>query len=86
MQSVGSGISGIEEQRQQVSIHYLLEDLPLLKGKRGGMKLSKKKTNKDRDKGIVWCMAEIYAMKLVIKSLIKWQKETDTKLSNSHKD
>lgn len=50
------------------------------------MKSNKKKTNKDRDKGIVWCMAEIYAMKLVIKSLIKWQKETDAKLSDSHKE
>ena len=27
------------------------------------MKMGKKKTNKDRDKGITWCMAEIYAMK-----------------------
>ena len=50
------------------------------------MKSNKKKSNKDRDKGIVWCMAEIYTMKLVIKSLIKWQKETDAKLSNSHKE
>ena len=37
--------------------------------------MSKKKTNKDRDKGIVWCMAEIYAMKLAMRALIKEQKE-----------
>tara|TARA_Y100001951_G_C11242153_1_gene241165 strand:+ start:807 stop:956 length:150 start_codon:yes stop_codon:yes gene_type:complete len=33
------------------------------------MKSKKKKTNKDRDSGIIWCMAEIYAMKLAIKAL-----------------
>ena len=33
------------------------------------MKSKKKKSNKDRDNGIIWCMAEIYAMKLAIKAL-----------------
>ncbi len=33
------------------------------------MKSKRKKNNKDRDKGIVWCMSEIYAMKLAIKAL-----------------
>ena len=47
------------------------------------MKTNKKKTNKDRDKGIVWCMAEIYAMKLAIKAL---QGQINDLSSNSHKD
>ena len=41
----------------------------MLKGKLGKMKSKQKKSNKDRDKGIVWCMAEIYAMKLAIRAL-----------------
>ncbi len=45
-----------------------------------------KKTNKDRDKGIVWCMAEIYAMKLAIKALQGQIKDIDGKLGDSHKD
>ena len=48
--------------------------------------MSKKKTNKDRDKGIVWCMTEIYAMKLAMKALQCQIKDIDKKLSNSHKD
>jgi len=47
------------------------------------MKMSKKKTNKDRDKGIVWCMSEIYAVKLAIKAL---QDQINDISSNSHKD
>ena len=47
------------------------------------MKSNKKKTNKDRDKGIVWCMAEIYAMKLAIKAL---QGQVNDLSSNSHID
>ena len=50
------------------------------------MKSKKKKTNKDRDSGIVWCMAEIYAMKLAMKALQGQIKDIDKKLSNSHKD
>ena len=46
------------------------------------MKSKKKKTNKDRDDGIGWCMAEIYAMKLAIKAL----QEQINDLGNSHKD
>ena len=46
------------------------------------MKSKKKKTNKVRDDGIVWCMAEIYAMKLAIKAL----QEQINDLGNSHKD
>ena len=46
------------------------------------MKSKKKKTNKDRDDGIVWCMAEIYAMKLAIKAL----QQQINDLGNSHKD
>ena len=46
------------------------------------MKSNKKKTNKDRDKGIVWCMAEIYAMKLAMKAL---QSQIND-LSDSHKE
>ena len=45
-----------------------------------------KKTNKDRDKGIVWSMAEIYAMKLAIKALQGQIKDIDGKLGDSHKD
>lgn len=45
------------------------------------MKSNKKKTNKDRDKGIVWCMAEIYAMKLAIQAL---QSQIND-LSDTHK-
>ena len=45
--------------------------------------MSKKKTNKDRDKGITWCMAEIYAMKLAMKALQSQIKDIS---SNSHKD
>ena len=48
--------------------------------------MSKKKTNKDRDKGIVWCMTEIYAMKLAMKALLGQIKDIDKKLSNIHKD
>ena len=33
------------------------------------MKSKQKKNNKDRDKAITWCMAEIYTMKLAIKAL-----------------
>ena len=33
------------------------------------MKSKQKKSNKERDSGIVWCMAEIYAMKLAIRAL-----------------
>ena len=44
--------------------------------------MKKKKTNKDRDKGIIWCMAEIYAMKLAIKAL----QQQINDLGNSHKD
>ena len=44
------------------------------------MKSKKKKSNKDRDDGIVWCMAEIYSMKLIIKALIKEQKEINAKI------
>lgn len=50
------------------------------------MKSKKKKSNKDRDSGIVWCMAEIYAMKLAMKALEGQIKDMDKKLSNSHKD
>ena len=46
------------------------------------MKSNKKKTNKDRDKGIVWCMAEIYAMKLAMKAL----QDQINDLGNSHKE
>ena len=46
------------------------------------MKSNKKKTNKDRDSGIVWCMAEIYAMKLAMKAL---QSQIND-LSDSHKE
>ena len=46
------------------------------------MKSNKKKTNKDRDNGIVWCMAEIYAMKLAMKAL---QSQIND-LSDSHKE
>ena len=46
------------------------------------MKSKKKKTNKDRDNGIVWCMAEIYAMKLALQAL---NSKIDD-LGNSHKD
>ena len=46
------------------------------------MKSKRKKSNRDRDKGIVWCMAEIYAMKLAIKAL----QEQINDLSNSHKE
>ena len=50
------------------------------------MKSKQKKSNKDRDDGITWCMAEIYAMKLAMRALLKEQKELAEKLSNSHKD
>ncbi len=33
------------------------------------MKSRKKKTNKELEKGITFCMAEIYAMKLAIRAL-----------------
>ena len=46
------------------------------------MKSNKKKTNKDRDNGIVWCMAEIYAMKLAMKAL----QDQIIDLGNSHKE
>ncbi len=48
--------------------------------------MSKKKTNKERDKGIIWCMAEIYAMKLAMQALRSQIVDIDKKLSNSHKD
>ncbi len=60
------------------------------------MKSNKKKTNKDRDKGIVWCMAEIYARKIEIESLkdelkpmklaIKALQSQINDLSNPHKE
>ena len=50
------------------------------------MKSKKKKTNKDRDDGIVWCMAEIYAMKLAIQALQGQIKDINDKLGDSHKD
>ena len=81
-----SGKAGFAEQRRLELTHCLLEDLPLLKGKRGDMKSNKKKTNKDRDSGITWCMAEIYSMKLILKALIKEQKEINDKLGDSHKE
>ena len=46
------------------------------------MKSNKKKTNKDRDNGIVWCMAEIYAMKLAMKAL----RDQINDLGNTHKE
>ena len=46
------------------------------------MKSKRKKSNRDRDKGIVWCMAEIYAIKLAIKAL----QEQINDLSNRHKE
>ena len=46
------------------------------------MKSNKKKTNKDRDNGIVWCMAEIYAMKLAMKAL----QDQINDLSDTHKE
>jgi hypothetical protein len=62
--------------------------------------MSKKKTNKDRDKGIIWCMAEIYArkieaeifkgeqksIKLAIEALQGQIKDINDKLGDSHKD
>ena len=48
--------------------------------------MSKKKTNKDRDKGITWCMAEIYAMKLAMQALNGQIKDINDKLGDSHKD
>ena len=33
------------------------------------MKSKQKKTNKDRDTGIIWCMKEIYILKVAIKAL-----------------
>ena len=48
--------------------------------------MSKKKTNKERDKGIIWCMAEIYAMKLAMQASRSQIVDIDKKLSNSHKD
>lgn len=33
------------------------------------MKSNTKKNNKDRDKGIAWCMAQLYAQSLAIKAL-----------------
>ena len=46
------------------------------------MNKRKKKTNKELEKGITWCMAEIYAMKLALQAL---NSKIDD-LSNSHKD
>ncbi len=46
------------------------------------MKKNKKKTNSDRDKGITWCMSQIYAMGLAIKAL---QSQVND-LSDSHKE
>ena len=48
--------------------------------------MSKKKTNKDKDKGIIWCMTEIYAIRLAIQALQGQIKDIDNKLSDSHKD
>lgn len=45
------------------------------------MKKQNKKSNKDRDKGITWCMSQIYAMSLAIKALQNQINE----LSDSHK-
>ncbi len=33
------------------------------------MKSKQKKTNKDRDDGIIWCMKEIYILRVAIKAL-----------------
>lgn len=33
------------------------------------MKLKQKKTNKELDKGISWCMAQLYTQSLAIKAL-----------------
>ena len=46
------------------------------------MKKANKKSNKDRDKGITWCMSQIYAMGLAIKAL---QSQVND-LSDSHKE
>ena len=48
--------------------------------------MKKKKTNKDRDKGIIWCMTEIYAIRLAIQALQGQIKDIDNKLGDSHKD
>tara|TARA_R110002020_G_scaffold371014_1_gene582643 strand:+ start:17 stop:205 length:189 start_codon:yes stop_codon:yes gene_type:complete len=62
--------------------------------------MKKKKTNKDRDKGIIWCMTEIYArkieaesfkgeqksIKLAIEALQGQIKDINDKLGDSHKD
>ena len=45
------------------------------------MKKNNKKSNKDRDKGITWCMSQIYAMSLAIKALQNQVNE----LGDSHK-
>jgi hypothetical protein len=33
------------------------------------MKSKKKKSNKDRDDGIVWCMSQIHLLKIAFKAL-----------------
>jgi hypothetical protein len=46
------------------------------------MKKNKKKTNKDRDEGITWCMSQIYTISLALKALQSQVNE----LSDSHKE
>jgi hypothetical protein len=46
------------------------------------MKKRKKKTNKELEKGIAWCMAEIYSQSLAIKAL---QSQIND-LGDSHKE
>jgi hypothetical protein len=46
------------------------------------MKSRKKKTNKELEKGITWCMTEIYAMKLALQAIHKQVKD----LGDTHKD
>ena len=46
------------------------------------MKSKQKKNNKDRDKAITWCMAEIYSQSLAIKAL---QSQIND-LGDSHKE
>ena len=46
------------------------------------MKKQNKKSNKDRDKGIAWCMSQIYTISLALKALQSQVNE----LSDSHKE
>ena len=46
------------------------------------MKKTKKKTNSDRDAGIVWCMKEIHLIRICLKALQKQINE----LGDSHKE